>query len=79
MGHEPGQDYVFPSARGEQILQVGAGEGIGQSFLDHRLVGPRRKRRYDLPALIVAVEQTAWFAFVRDVEDRRAIFARLPQ
>jgi hypothetical protein len=32
-----------------------------------------------LPALIAAVEQTAWSAFVRDVEDRRAILARLPQ
>ncbi len=79
MGHEAHHDDVLASGGGKARLQISAGKGVRQLFLDHRLSGPRSQCRDDRAALGIAVEQAAGFSLCAIWEDRRAAAAGLRQ
>ncbi|MCY1277683.1 hypothetical protein D9M70_263880 [compost metagenome] len=60
----------------QAVVQVGAGEGIGQALFHHRFAGVWRQLREELAARAAGVEKAVRHAEVLDVHDGRPGSAR---
>ena len=80
LADEPVIEKELPNAfAGTELqarLQVGAGEGVGQFLLDHRLVGQRSQRGDDGAAFGGAIEQAALPSAMHDMKHRSAAAPR---
>lgn len=67
---ETADDQVQMAELLQTLMQVGAGEGIGQAFLHHRLVAERRQSFDEASARALRVEQATGDAQVAHVQHR---------
>ncbi len=71
MGHETADDQVETAVVLQQVVQLGAGEGIGQAFLHDLFPGFRLQFREELAARTLRIEQAALDTQVAHMHDGR--------